>query len=125
MSNGWIAVDLDGTLAHYDKWVAWNTIGAPIAPMVDRVKRWLEEGRDVRIMTARANIGPEGFMCRITGRHVSQADMVEAIQLWCQWHLGASLPVTFSKDFNMIEQWDDRAVQVEPNTGRRMDGLDG
>jgi hypothetical protein len=35
------------------------------------------------------------------------------------------LPVTNCKDLNMVELWDDRAVQVVPNTGQRADGQDG
>lgn len=30
--------------------------------------------------------------------------------------------ITNQKDYGMIELWDDRRVQVEPNTGRRVDG---
>ena len=51
--RGWIGVDLDGTLAEYHGWN--GSIGKPIAPMVDRVKRWLAEGVEVRIMTARVS----------------------------------------------------------------------
>ena len=41
--------------------------------------------------------------------------------MWCQAHLGRVLPVTCVKDFGMVELWDDRAVQVVPNDGRRVD----
>lgn len=37
-SSGWIGVDLDGTLAHYDSWRGVDHIGAPVIPMLDRVK---------------------------------------------------------------------------------------
>lgn len=58
MSNkGWIGVDLDGTLAHYDGWKGPEHIGAPIPAMVERVKAWLAEGKEVRISTARADGG--------------------------------------------------------------------
>ena len=30
--------------------------------------------------------------------------------------------VTDKKDFGMIELWDDRAIQIEANMGRRVDG---
>ena len=59
MSRGWIGVDLDGTLAEYNGWQGPANIGAPIPAMVERVKAWLEEGRDVRIFTAR--VGPRNF----------------------------------------------------------------
>ena len=55
MTNGWIGVDLDGTLAYYDQWRGALHIGEPIPLMLERVKRWLDEGKDVRIFTARVN----------------------------------------------------------------------
>lgn len=42
--QGWIGVDLDGTLAHYDGWKGADHIGEPIPAMVERVKQWLSEG---------------------------------------------------------------------------------
>lgn len=110
-ANGWIAVDLDGTLAHYDEWRGPEHVGAPIQPMVDRVRQWLSEGRDVRIFTARC--GPQD---PALGPGLAQA----AIEAWCLEHIGAVLPITCQKDYGMVEQWDDRAVQVESNTGRRV-----
>lgn len=53
MSSGWIGVDLDGTIAEYHGWVSPTHIGAPIPKMVERVKVWLSEGKEVRIFTAR------------------------------------------------------------------------
>lgn len=104
MAEGWIGVDLDGTLAHYDGWKGWDHIGDPIPAMLERVKRWLGEGHDVRIFTARISGGD---------RVVATA----VIEQWCEQHLGRLLPVTNVKDFGMVELWDDRAVQVEANTG--------
>ena len=108
--QGWIGVDLDGTLAHYDEWDGVDHIGAPIAPMVKRVKAWLEQGIEVRIFTARVGGTPE-----------QAATARPHIERWCREHLGEVLPVTATKDFGMYELWDDRVVQVERNTGRRMD----
>lgn len=106
--SGWIAVDLDGTLAHYDKWRGETHIGAPIPKMVQRVKRWRARGYEVRIFTARVG-GRDGEELRV---------VTDAINAWCLAHLGDVLPVTCVKDYSLIELWDDRAVQVEPNTGR-------
>lgn len=50
------------------------------------------------------------------------ARITEIIQAWTLEHFGVKLPVTNAKDFGMVELWDDRAIQVEFNTGRRMDG---
>ncbi|MEI8285241.1 MAG: hypothetical protein WCG52_09650, partial [bacterium] len=49
---GWIGVDLDGTLAEFIGDMSF--IGEPIMPMLNRVKTWLANGREVRIFTARA-----------------------------------------------------------------------
>jgi hypothetical protein len=110
-SGGWIGVDLDGTLAHYDGWVSENHIGEPIKPMVNRVKKWLAEGQEVRIFTARVH----GHLKPIIGGGLS--DTITPIENWCIKHIGQILEVTNVKDFGMIELWDDRAVQVIPNTG--------
>jgi hypothetical protein len=104
----WIGVDLDGTLAHYDHWRGEDHIGAPISAMVKRVMSWLAEGREVRIFTARVCDG--------------KPETRSFIESWCLIHLGAVLPITNQKDYGMIELWDDRCVQVEPNTGQRIDG---
>lgn len=101
--RGWIGVDLDGTLAQYDGWVGPDHIGEPVAPMVSRVKAWLAQGLEVRVMTARA--------WRADQETISQ------IQDWTEKHIGHRLPVTCEKDYGMIELWDDRAISVAPNTG--------
>jgi hypothetical protein len=104
--KGWIAVDLDATLATYDGWVSEQHIGEPVPAMVARVKAWLAEGKDVRILTARVANGNQE--ARILIRN------------WCEVHIGVRLPVTNEKDFGMIELWDDRCVQVEKNTGQSL-----
>lgn len=102
----WIGVDLDGTLAEYGSRNGANDIGNPVPKMLARVKKWLSEGKDVRIFTARAYI-PE---------------QIPAVEAWCFNWLGVRLPVTNVKDFAMIELWDDRAIQIIANTGLRADG---
>lgn len=109
--KGWIGVDLDATLAVYDGWKGIEHIGAPITAMVERVQGWLAEGKDVRIFTARVCVEP-------SKRSVNEAALAEmAIRNWCLEHIGQKLTVTNVKDFDMVELWDDRAVQVEKNTG--------
>lgn len=99
--NGWVAVNIDGTLAHYD---GWNNgyIGPPIQSMVKRIRYWLWKGIEVRILTARA--ADPGACTRI--------------EEWCEKNLGLKLPVTDRKDFGMYFLYDDRVIQVEHNTGR-------
>lgn len=111
--SGWIGVDLDGTLAHYTGWQGPDTIGAPIPAMVDRVKKWLENGREVRIFTARAWLPVEATEA-MRQEHVWT---LRAITEWCKAHIGHELPITCSKDYGMIELWDDRCVQVVLNEG--------
>jgi hypothetical protein len=108
-SGGWIGVDLDGTLAKYQGWQGITAIGEPIPLMVQRVKAWLANGTDVRIFTARVGPGSR--------KPDELPATIKAIEEWCLQHIGAVLPVTATKDFGMLQLWDDRAVQVIPNTG--------
>ncbi len=105
----WIGVDLDGTLAEYEKFVHHTHIGKPIPLMVERVKGWLQEGKIVKIFTARVSPGHSESELK---------EVKEAIDVWTFLVFGQILPVTCNKDYEMVELWDDRAVQVEPNTGR-------
>jgi hypothetical protein len=100
--HGWIGVDFDGTLAH-------SETGDPIMPMVDRVRAWLAASREVRIVTARA-ANPDRQL------------YLPEVDEFCLRQFGQQLPITCHKDYNMIELWDDRAVQVVRNTGERVDG---
>jgi hypothetical protein len=107
MSKGWIGIDLDGTLAFYDRWRG-PQIGDPIPKMVDFVKGLLAQGDDVKIMTARV-CSKHPFAVRLQARL--------AIEVWCEEHLGRILPVTSEKDQQMVCLYDDRCVQVVPNSG--------
>lgn len=119
-SAGWIGVDLDGTLARYDGWQGEDHIGEPIPPMLERVKNWVASGVDVRIFTARVDGGEAAIaMGDANGERFRDVARVRGyIEAWCLKHVGKVLPVTNKKDYGMIQLWDDRAVQVEPNTGR-------
>ena len=102
-SEPWIGVDLDGTLALHTGSSGPNHIGAPVPAMVWRVRAWLAAGYAVKIFTARAND---------PGSH-------ELIRAWLvRAGLPSDLPITATKDYNLVEFWDDRAVQVALNTGR-------
>lgn len=121
--KGWIGVDLDGTLAHYDVWRGETHIGEPIIPMVERVKKMLEDGVDVRIFTARvyepmdaSGLAPEP---------ITRRDARQAIEAWCLKHIGRVLPVTNIKDYAMVTLYDDRAIQVIQNTGILVRAPDG
>lgn len=97
----WIGVDLDGTLAHYDRWRGAKHIGKPVPAMLARVKNWRAQGYRVKIFTARASV-PE---------------LIPPIQNWLAQQGLDGLEITHCKDMKMIELWDDRSVQVVANTG--------
>lgn len=118
-SNGWIGVDLDGTLAHYEGWNG-GIIGPPIPRMVEKVKSLRRSGVPVRIFTARVTsvMGLlEECESEIDREYHRIASIRGEIETWCLEHLGERLPITNVKDFSCIEIWDDRSKQVIPNTG--------
>lgn len=99
--KGWIGVDLDGTLAFYDGWKGESVIGEPIPLMEARVIDFIENGETVKIFTARAG---------------TQSG-IDHVKAWLKEHGFPDLEVTNKKDFGMRRLYDDRAVQVEENTG--------
>lgn len=100
MSDGpVIAVDFDKTLAaHKD---GQEELGKPVPTMLSRVKRWLDEGQDVWIFTARAN----------------SHDQISKIQDWCEENGLPRLPVTNVKSPRFIRMYDDKGIAVAPNKG--------
>lgn len=111
----WIGFDWDGSLVKYD-----GTLGdgdpEPVAKSLDYVKQAISRGLDVRIFTAR--VAATG---RKTPEGQDDTEFAEAqrrqIEAWCMKHLGRTLPVTATKDFEMLMCFDDRAVQLVANTG--------
>jgi hypothetical protein len=122
--SGWIGVDLDGTLAEYGGWVGPDHIGKPVDAMVTRVKKWIADGKDVRIFTARVDGGEVALISGDeNGKYFQDvAHVKNVIEQWCLLHIGTILPITNRKDYGMIQLWDDRCIQVVPNTGKRVDG---
>lgn len=117
----WIGIDLDGTLAEYDPHM-FPQIGKPVEPMRVFVQMLLNAGTEVRIFTAR--VGPHGAAypdgTLIDPEFIpKQVAMIEA---WCLAVFNRTLPVTATKDFQMIALYDDRAVQIVENRGIRVDG---
>lgn len=104
MSTGWIGVDFDGTLVTHN----FPDIGDPVPLMVSKVKDWHAKGIEVRVVTARA----------------TEPYQIPIVQAWCRDNLGFIPRVTCSKDYSMICLYDDRAVQIIPDTGKRADGKD-
>src|SRR5665213_1815205 len=92
----WIGVDLDGTLAHdlgnKRENKGLEEIGSPIKPMLNRLRKWIAEGRTVKTFTARA----------------SSPRQVVMVKKWLASYGLPDLEVTNVKDLRMIELWDDR-----------------
>lgn len=109
-----ILVDFDCTLAYYDGWTGPTTLGTPILPMVTKIKRWLFEGKKVIIFTARMT---KNYPDKVLSDK-ELFDVEEAIKSWCEEHIGRRLLVTNEKTYYSVVIYDDRAIQVETNTGR-------
>lgn len=105
--EGWIGCDLDGTLAEYHGWDD-GKIGKAVPKMLERVKKWIADGQEVRIMTARVA--------------TKKRSDIEPIEDWLEENDIGGLEITNEKDFEMILLYDDRCVQIIPNTGERVDG---
>jgi hypothetical protein len=109
------AVDLDGTLAIYDrsdKRTGRLFIGDPIPAMVERVKEWLARGDVVVIFTSRVadQSKPDHF------------DVLRLIHEWCERHIGERLYVTATKFPWIGAFYDDNAYHVIRNTGAVIPG---
>lgn len=106
-NESWIGVDLDGTLAYYERGYAREKIiGDPILPILNKVKKAIESGIIVKIFTAR----------------VSQNDDNSYILDWLKKNGLPPLEITNIKDWKMIELWDDRCLSIEHNTGKILGG---
>lgn len=135
--RGWIGVDLDGTLAVYQGWTGSDQVGPPVENMIERVKRWIEQGKEVRIFTARAwlydtlnsqlalfmdrelqEAVPDTYTSLVHTRNKEYVEVIKPIEDWCLKHLGKVLQITSIKDYSMVELWDDRAIGVKMNTGK-------
>lgn len=114
-----IAVDFDGTLAQYEGYRGPGVYGEPVLSMLEKVRRWLAEGHEVVIFTARV---------AIDDRDATHAVLLQehaAIQTWLRINGLPKLEVTCMKKKKFTEIWDDRAIAVERNTGRWFGFLDG
>jgi len=100
--GGAIYVDLDGTLALYTSFISEKHIGLPVEAMLDRVKKWIAEGKNVKIFTARA-----------------YSEMAKSyIEDWLIENGIGGLEITNIKGPDGYEFWDDRAIAIEKNTGK-------
>tara|TARA_R110000803_G_scaffold83827_2_gene149872 strand:+ start:358 stop:675 length:318 start_codon:yes stop_codon:yes gene_type:complete len=100
-----IALDLDGTLAHYDKWRGVEHVGEPIPAMVKKLNDWVAQGHNVTLFTARVSDAEEA---PDAGHYIGK------------WILKHELPITEitcikKKKFDLFV--DDKAISVIKNEG--------
>lgn len=100
-----VFVDFDGTLATQQTNGYHREIGEPIRPMIEIIKQELKNGSEVKIFTARAS---------------QWHDELEKIDIerFCVKYFGQILPITALKEHYIDVYYDDRAIQVEKNTGK-------
>ena len=138
--KGWYGFDLDGTLAKYDGWKGIDHIGEPVKPMVELIKRMHDEGKVVKVMTARVapkekpevernpfigRLNPDYAKAYIKSQEEHPSGFYslvswgarEFISDWCLEHLGFLPEIVYQKDHLMLELYDDRVKQVVPNEG--------
>lgn len=125
--KGWYGFDLDGTLAKYDGWKGIDHIGEPVKPMVELIKQMHDEGKVVKIMTAR--VAPRRLEDGTLGEQftwltrepspdpAAKYTATQYIQDWCEEQLGFVPEIVYQKDSLMLELYDDRVKQVVPNEG--------
>jgi len=104
----WIGFDLDGTLAEYNGWKGIEHIGKPVKRMCDLAKELHSDGEEVKIVTARVAPRQDGADSSKARKYIEQ---------WCEQNLGFVPEITHEKDSLMENLYDDRVVQVIPNTG--------
>lgn len=148
--KGWYGFDLDGTLAKYDGWKGIDHIGEPVELMVARIKKMHDEGKVVKILTARVTpranteykvrekCAPPDYVTTadFSGLSADAKTWVENMYLildtwdarefvvdWCLKNLGFLPGITYEKDHLMLELYDDRVKQVVPNEGLLVEDL--
>lgn len=127
--EGYIAFDLDATLAKYDGWKGIGHIGEPIKPMIGLVKRLIEKGVAVKILTAR--VAPRDrieYGLNPAFPHIKNGDKAvwvaeDFVRDWVRRNIGKDLEITSVKDGRMLYLFDDRAVPIVPNEGVKTQDL--
>lgn len=113
----WTGIDLDGVLAYWSgKPEDVLTIGPPIPSVLALVKRYLAEGRKVRILTARVAACGTRSAVAVDDQAFADAQRV-MVESWCQRFIGQVLPITATKDWQMDQFLDDHCVEMIANTG--------
>ena len=101
INQEWEGIDLDGTLAIWDGFKGYEHIGEPVPLMLKRVLDMIESGITIKIFTARAG----------------NRKAIPYIKTWLRDHGLPDLEIINVKDAYCKRIWDDKAIQVEINTG--------
>lgn len=95
-------VDLDGTLAYYERWGQNGEIGEPIPLMKNWVLHWISRGIKIKIFTARAH----------------KPEAIPPIRKWLLFNgLPPDLEITNVKGIDCDLLFDNIAREVINNTG--------
>lgn len=110
--KGYVAFDLDGTLATFDygRWEedGQKYIGEPVDAMLETLKAYRKDGVEVRIVTARVYGVDEE----------EKAEIIARIHGWLEEKCGLPpIPVQCHKCCDMMRLYDDRAVEVFDGQG--------
>ena len=97
MQNLVLAIDFDGTLAHYDGYKGPGVFGEPIPMMVENVKGWMADGHEVVIFTSRF----DGIN-----------DEYWAMRRWLDKQFNSGFHITNIKEKRFTHFFDDRAYNV-------------
>lgn len=105
MAKRVIAVDLDGTLAHYDGWKGIDHIGHVIPEVANAISDAQASGAEVWIFTARVSDPDDHNLAS------------DAIAKWLVENKINVSGISAVKHKFFTEFWDDRAIQVIKNKG--------
>lgn len=105
-----IYIDFDGTIVT-QKDGYQREIGEPIMPMIDRINKWIKQGHNITIFTARASKWVDNF---------EKLD----IEMFCVKYFGRVLPITAIKHHECDLYIDDKAIRVERNTGKLLNNIE-
>lgn len=112
----WVGFDFDKTLATDISGDTSGVLGEPIGPMVELAKEYIEAGVEVKVLTARVWVPSDERWKPELARECA-ATRIKMMD-WTEKHLGKRLTITCEKDPKLDHLYDDRAIEVEPNTGR-------
>ena len=108
-------VDFDGTLAEDTGWKGFKHMGKPIPDMIRKVKKWLEDGDEVIVHTARLSWAPNSPY-NPQDEQLDKEGVRFLIEDWCEKNIGKKLKVTNEKQ-GYGPFYDDWGCHVIKNTG--------